>query len=95
MSQDDEGQVMPSKHQVSCVRFTLLASGGHVRDVTFDEDRSQKRSGAAPQTCPTYRNLVIGLLRRSGATNIAAVLGTYASRSADAITLLLSAGHLR
>lgn len=66
----------------------------HVRDVTFEEDRSQMRSGAAPQTFAACRNLVISLLRRSGATNMAASLRTYAARPADAALLLLSAGRL-
>jgi predicted transposase YbfD/YdcC len=66
----------------------------HVRDVTFEEDRSQMRTGAVPQTFAACRNLAIGLLRRSGATNIAAALRTYAARPADATLFLLSAGRL-
>ena len=38
----------------------------YVRDVTFEEDRSQMRSGAIPQTFAACRNLVIGLLRPTG-----------------------------
>ena len=45
-----------------------------VRDVTFDEDRSQVRRGEAPQTMATLRNLVVGLLRLCGVENIAAGL---------------------
>ena len=66
----------------------------HVRDVTFDEDRSQMRSGASPQTFAACRNLAIALARRSGATNIAAALRTYAARPADAALLLLATGIL-
>lgn len=66
----------------------------HVRDVTFDEDRSQMRSGAVPQTFAACRNLVIGLLRHTGAANIAAALRTYAARPADAALLVLSTGLL-
>lgn len=66
----------------------------HVRDVTFDEDRSQMHCGAVPQTFAACRNLVIGLLRRSGATNIAAALRTYAARPADAALLVLVTGRL-
>ena len=65
-----------------------------MRDVTFDEDRSQMRTGAVPQTFAACRNLVIGLLRRSGATSIAAALRTYAARPADAALLILSMGRL-
>jgi hypothetical protein len=42
-----------------------------VRDVTFDEDRSQVRRGDAPQAMASLRNLAISLLRMAGATNIA------------------------
>lgn len=63
-----------------------------VRDVTFDEDRSQVRTGAAPQVMAAFRNLVLALLRRAGHTNIAAALRTYAGRPADAVALVLSAG---
>jgi hypothetical protein len=40
------------------------------------------------------RDLVIGLLRRSGATSHAAALRIYAARPAAAILFLLSAGRL-
>lgn len=67
----------------------------HVRDVTFDEDRSQMRCGAIPQTFAACRNLAIGLLRTSGAASIAAALRTYAARPVDAALLVLSTGRLR
>jgi len=62
-----------------------------VRDVTFDEDRSQIRSGAAPQVMAAVRNLTLALLRRAGAPNIAAALRTYAARPAAAVALVLAA----
>jgi len=62
-----------------------------VRDVTFDEDRSQTRTGAAPQVMAACRNLAIALLRRAGHLNIAAALRTYAGRPAAA-ALLVSVG---
>lgn len=46
----------------------------HVRDVTFAEDASQLRTGNAARAMATWRNLAIGALRLSGATNIAAGL---------------------
>ena len=64
----------------------------HVRDVTFDEDRSQIRSGAAPQAFAASRNLAIALLRRRGCTNIAEALRSYAGRPSRAIALVASAG---
>ena len=45
-----------------------------VRDVTFDEDRSQVRRGAGPQVMATLRNLAISLLRLAGAALIAPAL---------------------
>ncbi len=42
-----------------------------VRDVTFDEDRSQIRTGHGPAVMATRRNLAISLHRAAGATNIA------------------------
>ena len=37
-----------------------------IRDVTFDEDRSQVRTGHAPRVMATLRNTVISLLRLAG-----------------------------
>ena len=45
-----------------------------VRDVTFGEDASQVRTGAAPEVMAALRNLVIGLLRCAGVQNVAAAL---------------------
>jgi hypothetical protein len=59
-----------------------------VRDVTFDEDRSQVRVGSIPQVMAAIRNTVIGLLRVNGATNIAAATRRMAARPAEALALL-------
>jgi predicted transposase YbfD/YdcC len=64
----------------------------YVRDVTFDEDRSAVRTKAAPQVCAACRNLAITLLRRAGATNIAAACRTFAGRPLLAIALVATAG---
>jgi len=64
----------------------------HVRDVTFDEDRCQVRSGAAPQAFAAGRNLAIALLRRRGHANIAEAVRTYAGRPREAVALVASAG---
>ena len=45
-----------------------------VRDVSFDEDRSQVRTSSGPQIMAALRNLVITALRLAGVTNIAAAL---------------------
>jgi len=44
----------------------------YVRDMTYDEDRSQVRKGRRPQVMATLRNVAISLLRLAGATSIAA-----------------------
>ncbi len=44
----------------------------YVRDVTFDEDRSQIRTGNAPRVMATLRNVAISVLRLAGHANIAA-----------------------
>ena len=67
----------------------------HVRDVTFDEDRSTVRSGAAPQALAACRNLAIALLRRAGLPTIAAGLRTYAGPPHAAITLVAASGTSR
>jgi len=49
-----------------------------VRDVTFDEDRSQVRKLSGPQVMASLRNLTISLLRMAGAENIAQALRSCA-----------------
>jgi len=44
----------------------------HVRDMTYDEDRSQVRRGRRPHMMATLRNVAISLLRLTGAKHIAA-----------------------
>lgn len=61
-----------------------------VRDVTFDEDRCQIRTGAAPQVMAALRNLVIGLFRLGGARNIAAQLRAHAWHAPHALALVTS-----
>ena len=48
----------------------------NVRDVTFDEDRSQVRKGSGPHVMASLRNLAISLFRLAGATNVAAATRT-------------------
>ena len=45
-----------------------------VRDVSFDEDRSQVRTGSGPHVMVSLRNLAISALRLGGHTNIAAAM---------------------
>ena len=59
-----------------------------VRDVTFDEDRSQVRTGAAPQIMAGLRNLTISLLRLTGEPNITAALRRHAANPSHPLTLV-------
>ena len=61
-----------------------------VRDVTFDEDRSQVRTGNAPQVMATLRNTAISLLRLTGWDNIAAGLRHHARAPDNPIKLLMT-----
>lgn len=66
-----------------------IENGLHwVRDVTFDEDRSQVRKGNAPQILAALRNTAIGLLRCAGAQQIAGTLRSLSSRSSEVLRLL-------
>jgi hypothetical protein len=51
-----------------------------VRDMTFDEDRSQTRTASGPRIMASLRNLAITILRLAGATSIAAALRHHARR---------------
>lgn len=62
----------------------------HVRDVTFDEDRSQVRTGPAPHVMASLRNTAIGILRLVGWDNIAAALRHHARDPERAITCALT-----
>lgn len=59
-----------------------------VRDVTFDEDRSQIRSGNGPRVMASLRNLVINILRINGTTNIAQALRHHAWDPLRPVTVL-------
>ena len=60
-----------------------------LRDVTFGEDCSRLRSGAAPQIMAALRNLVLTLIRRTGTTQIAAYRQHLRSRPAIALRFLV------
>ncbi|MFE7752844.1 ISAs1 family transposase [Streptomyces sp. NPDC057428] len=62
-----------------------------VRDVTFDEDRSQVRTGNATRVMAGVRNTAITLLRLHGHQNIAAALRHHARDTDRPINLFLAA----
>ena len=59
-----------------------------VREVTFDEDRSQVRCGSIPQVMAALRNTTIGLLRWAGYRNIAAACRRLAAQPTQALALI-------
>jgi predicted transposase YbfD/YdcC len=59
-----------------------------VRDVTFDEDRSQVHCGSIPQVLAAFRNTAIGLMHWAGETNIAAACRRFAAQPWAALALI-------
>jgi len=57
--------------------WTIENRDHYVRDETMGEDRSQLRTGNAPQAMATLRNAVLGLFRRRGWQNIASAMRYY------------------
>lgn len=62
-----------------------------VRDVTFDEDRHQLRTGSGPQIMAALRNTAISVLRLAGHTKIASALRHHGRCTNRPIGLLLTA----
>ena len=60
-----------------------------VRDNDFDEDRSQVRTAAGPRIMASLRNLVITILRLTGAASIAAALRYHARRPARPLNTIM------
>lgn len=60
-----------------------------VRDVTYGEDLSQVRTGHGPAVMATLRNLAISLLRKAGATNIAAACRHLSRHPARVLPMIM------
>ena len=60
----------------------------HVRDVTYDEDRSRVRCGNIPQLMASLRNACISLMRVAKRQNIAATCRLFAAQPDKALRLL-------
>ena len=60
-----------------------------VRDMDFDEDRSQIRTASGPRIMASLRNLAITILRLAGATSIAAALRYHARRPARPLRTIM------
>ena len=66
-----------------------------LRDVTFGEDHSRLRGGAAPQIMAALRTLALTLIRRAGETAIAAHRRHLAAHPSKALRLLRPKTHSR
>jgi predicted transposase YbfD/YdcC len=75
--------------------WTIKNKSHWVRDVTFDEDRSQVRKGNIPQVMTSLRNTAIGIMRLIGETNIAAACRKFAARPWTALALLGVPGRIK
>jgi len=75
---------------LGCARghWTIENESHHVRDVTYDEDRSQVRCGSTPEVMAALRNTAISLMRLAGHTNIAAGCRYYAAHPWQIVALL-------
>ncbi|MEV1242363.1 ISAs1 family transposase [Nonomuraea sp. NPDC050022] len=60
----------------------------HVRDVTYGEHHSQARTGNAPRNMAALRNLAIGALRLTGATNLAQAIRHLSRDATRPLTIL-------
>jgi predicted transposase YbfD/YdcC len=60
-----------------------------VRDLDFDEDRSQIRTASGPRIMASLRNLVVTILRLAEARNIAAALRYHARRSSRPLRTIM------
>ncbi|MFT3872309.1 MAG: ISAs1 family transposase [Nocardioides sp.] len=61
-----------------------------VRDVTYDEDRSQVRTGVLPRVMATLRNTALNLLRLTGYDDIAAATRHHSRDPERALTCTLT-----
>jgi hypothetical protein len=59
-----------------------------VRDVSLGEDASRIRKGSGPQVRAALRNLALGLMRSTGAGNIAQAMRRNAARVGELFTKL-------
>lgn len=64
----------------------------HIRDVSYDEDASQVRTGSGPQVMATLRNIAVAILRPAGHSSIAAACRHHAR---DATRILTTLGLCR
>ena len=67
----DAHQARPDELATWIRRHWQIEALHHIRDVTYNEDASQIRTGSGPAAMAALRNLAIGILKYCGWTNIA------------------------
>lgn len=88
--------------QVTAAQLAALVRGHwaienrvhHVRDTTFDEDRSQVRTGTAPRVMATLRNIAIGLIRTADTGASIAAVTRKLGRRVEQLLHLLDHGQI-
>ena len=68
--------------------WTIENRSHYVRDVSMGEDASRVRKASGPEVMAALRNLAIGCLRSTGASNIAESLRRNAARVGELFTKL-------
>ncbi len=68
--------------------WTIENRSHYVRDVSLGEDASRVRKASGPEVMAALRNLAIGFLRSTGASNIAESLRRNAARVGELFTKL-------
>ncbi len=68
--------------------WTIENRSHYVRDVSLGEDASRVRKASGPEVMAALRNLAIGFLRSTGASNIAESLRWNAARVGEPFTKL-------
>lgn len=81
-------QVRPLEILSQVRRHWTVESVHWTRDVTYDEDRSQVRTGSGPQAMAGLRNLAISLIRSWGFRTVPDGNRRYWSQPEDLLTAL-------
>jgi hypothetical protein len=68
--------------------WTIENQSHYVRDVSMGEDASRIRKGSGPEVMAALRNLAIGFMRSTGASNIAEAMRRNAARVGELFTKL-------
>lgn len=87
----------PARTQATCARLAAVIRGHRgiedrlpwVRGLDWDEDRSRIRTASGPRILASLRNLVITIVRLTGAASSAAALRCHARRPARPLQAIM------